>query len=170
VGAELFKPLVEVPILTDEDLLHGSLHVVIDAAPRDAAEELESPHVGVENHLLGFSRVGDDKTHPAVAESDMRHLDPSWQSAKENVLMAPIELKRFSRVAVLMGDITRGSPQPARMLSKIPSLSCVVGREVIQPGYPKDKGDRSNTAYPLEIYWSGRGDLDTRHPAPKAKM
>ena len=59
-------------------------------------------------------------------------------------------------------------PHPARMLSKILSLSCRVGREVIQPGYPKVKGDRSNTAYPLEIYWSGRGDLNTRHPAPKA--
>nr|WP_043634840.1 hypothetical protein [Desulfovibrio sp. TomC] len=97
VGTELFKALVEVPILADEDLLHGSLHVVVDAAPRDAAEELESPHVGVENHLLGFSRVGDDKTQPAVAEPDMRHLHPRRQSAEQDVLMAPIELKRFSR-------------------------------------------------------------------------
>jgi len=46
----------------------------------------------------------------------------------------------------------------------------LVGHEVIQPGYPKDKGDRPNTVYPLEIYWSGRGDLNTRHPAPKAAL
>ncbi len=53
--------------------------------------------MGVENHLLGFSRVGDDKTHPAVAEPDMRHLHPRRQAAKQDILMAPIELKRFSR-------------------------------------------------------------------------
>ena len=97
VGTELFKALVEVSIFADEDLLHGSLHVVVNAAPRYATKKLESPHVSVENHLLGFSRVGDDKTHPAVAEPDMRHLHPRRQSAKQDVLMAPIELKRFSR-------------------------------------------------------------------------
>jgi hypothetical protein len=46
---------------------------------------------------LGFLRVGDDKIHPAVAKPNMRHLDPHRQSAKQDALMAPVELKRFSR-------------------------------------------------------------------------
>ena len=81
------------------------------------------------------------------------------------------ERLRRRRVGLSVSGTARSlsvcGPRPARMLSKIPSLSCKVGREVVQPGYPKDKRDRPNTAYPLEI-WSGRGDLNTRHPAPKA--
>ena len=55
-----------------------------------------------------------------------------------------------ARVAVLMGDLTWDSLQPARMSSKIPSLFCWVDQEISSPIIQKE-GDRSNTACPLEI-------------------
>src|SRR5450759_2953675 len=39
------------------DLVHRSLHVVVDAAPRYAAQRGKGPRMGIEQHLMALRRV-----------------------------------------------------------------------------------------------------------------
>ena len=79
---QLLETLVEIPVLAGQDRLHGGLHVVVDAAPGGSAEKGKRLNMRVEDHLLGFPGIGEDQTHAAVAEPDMRDLDPCRDAAE----------------------------------------------------------------------------------------
>jgi hypothetical protein len=66
VRAHLQEAPVILAGLADEDRLHRRLHVVVDAAPADAAIELERLVVGVEDQFLGLPEVGPHERHAAV--------------------------------------------------------------------------------------------------------
>src|ERR1700736_3904282 len=88
--------IVETPF-ADEDRLHRSLHIVVDATSAGALEQGERPVVGVEHHLLRLARIATHKQHAAVTEPDMGGLYDYRHAIEQNDLMAPVELIGFSR-------------------------------------------------------------------------
>src|SRR6202795_1197511 len=88
--------IVETPF-ADEDRLHRSLHIVVDATSAGALEQGERPVVGVKHHLLSLARITPHKQHPAVAEPDMGRLHDHRYAIQQNHLVAPVELVGFSR-------------------------------------------------------------------------
>src|SRR5882757_4127298 len=88
--------IVETPF-ADEDRLHGSLHIVVDATSAGALEQGERPVVGVKHHLLRLARITPYKQHPAVAEPDMGGLHDYRHAIEQDDLMAPVKLIGFSR-------------------------------------------------------------------------
>jgi hypothetical protein len=94
----------------------------------------EGPLVGIEEHLLGFSRVGDRQEHPAVAEEHMGHLHHLRQAPDLYHLVAPVELVGLAR-----GEVQRDE-HPGNHLSLpilVPALHeaahAVVGAGVTLP-------------------------------------
>ena len=76
MAAHLHETAIVATILADEDCLHCSFHVVVDAAPAGALEQSERPVVGVEHHLLRLARITPHKQHPAVTEpSEVTHFE-----------------------------------------------------------------------------------------------
>ena len=53
--------------------------------------------MGVEHHLLGLSRVGDDEHLAAECQPEMRDLDGLHDAREFDMLMAPIELAHLAR-------------------------------------------------------------------------
>ena len=88
--------IVETPF-ADEDRLHGSLHIVVDAASAGALEQSERPVMGVEHHLLRLAWISPNKQHPAMAEPDMGGLHHHRHAIEQDDLMVPVELIGFSR-------------------------------------------------------------------------
>src|SRR5260221_1311882 len=98
--------IVETPF-ADEDRLHRSLHIVVDATSAGALEQGERPVVGVKHHLLSLARITPHKQHPAVTEPYMGSLHDHRHAIQQNHLVAPVELEGFtSRYDQL--DIIRG--------------------------------------------------------------
>lgn len=60
--------------LAPSDLVDRGLHVVVDAAAGNAAEDTEGMIVGVEQHLVGLQQIGPDNESPGVTELSMGHL------------------------------------------------------------------------------------------------
>src|SRR6202043_3948808 len=98
--------IVETPF-ADEDRLHRSLHIVVDATSAGALEQGERPVVGVKHHLLSLARITPYKQHPAVTEPDMGSLHDHRHAIQQNHLVAPVELVGFSRRKA-QRDISRG--------------------------------------------------------------
>ncbi len=92
VAAHLEEPAIIGPLATDEDRVHRSLHIVVNAARAGALEEREPLVVRVEHHLLRLARIGTGEQHPAVAQTQMRHLHRHRRAADQNDLVAPVEL------------------------------------------------------------------------------
>gem|GEM_PF-1674071 len=84
---------VDVARLAGQDLVHGGLHVVVDAALGHAAEHAEGVVVGVEQHLMGLQQVGPDVEGPAVAELEVRHLQLGALATQHGPVLAPVELE-----------------------------------------------------------------------------
>jgi hypothetical protein len=78
------------------DLVHGGLHVVVDAAARHAAERGECAGVRIEQHLVTLGRIGDQPERPAGIELDVGDLQASPQPADEGVFAAPVKLEGFA--------------------------------------------------------------------------
>jgi hypothetical protein len=97
VRAHLAEAAIVLPILADEDRLHRSFHVVVDAAPAGAPEEGKRPLMGVENHLLGLARIGAHQHHAAMAEANVRDLHGRRHPVHHDDLVAPIELVGLAR-------------------------------------------------------------------------
>src|SRR5208283_1381261 len=95
--AHLQEAPVELAVLADKDALNRRLHVVVDAARAGALEEIESPGVGVEHHLLRLAWIGPHERHPTVTQTDMRHLDRDRHAVHQHNLVAPVELVGFAR-------------------------------------------------------------------------
>ena len=97
VRAHLQEAAIVGALTSDEDRVHGGLHVVVDPALAGAAEEGERPVVGVEHHLLALARVGPHERHARVAEPDVGDLDLRGRTADQHRLVAPVELVGLAR-------------------------------------------------------------------------
>ena len=75
VRAHLQEAAIILARLANEDHLDRRLHVVVDAAPANAAEERERLVVGVEHQFLGFAEISAHEWHPAVRQLHVRRLD-----------------------------------------------------------------------------------------------
>jgi len=88
---------VELAVFADEHGLNRRLHVVVDAARAGPLEESKGAVVRVEHHLLGLTRIGAHKQHPAVAQSDMRDFDRNRRAVDQHDLVRPVELVGLAR-------------------------------------------------------------------------
>jgi len=88
---------VDVSLLAAAYLVHGRLHVVVDAPSRYAAEHLEGSVVRVEQHLVGLQQIGAHDERAAVAELEVRHLQLGALAGDDSPVLAPVELECLAR-------------------------------------------------------------------------
>ena len=98
VGTHLLEAAVVVPLLAGEHRAHRRLHVAVDAAPADPAEEAERALVRLEHHLLALAREDLDQLHAAVTQPHVRRLHPGRRARQHRVFVAPIELAGLARI------------------------------------------------------------------------
>ena len=79
------------------DLVHGGLHVVVDATPGDTAQGCKGARVGVEQHFVALAGVGHDPERTTGAELQMRYLHAPVDTADDQAFFAPVELKCFAQ-------------------------------------------------------------------------
>lgn len=65
---------VDLPLLTPSHLVDGGSHVVVDAAPGNAAEHAESVIMGVKQHLVGLLRISAKNKGAAVRQLEVGDL------------------------------------------------------------------------------------------------
>ena len=65
---------VDLALLAAPDRVDGRSHIIVDAAPRHAAEHAEGVVVGVEQHLMGLLRVGPEREGAAAGELEVGDL------------------------------------------------------------------------------------------------
>ena len=77
---------------------HG-LEALSDRSRRPVryAEEREGPIMCVEHHLLRLARIGPDKHHAAMAETDVRDLHGRRHAIHHDDLVAPVKLVGVAR-------------------------------------------------------------------------
>jgi hypothetical protein len=76
-------------LLPAPDPVYGRSHVVVDAAPGNAAQDAEGVIMGVEQHLVRLLQIGAEKESPALAELEVGDLE----------LLVPIKVLITFRVA-----------------------------------------------------------------------
>jgi hypothetical protein len=86
---------VDVALLAASDLVDRGPHIVVDAAPGNAAKDTEGMIVGVEQHLVRLQEIGPDDEGPAVAQLRMRHLQLGALIADDRPVLRPVELEGF---------------------------------------------------------------------------
>jgi len=87
---------VDIALLAAADLVDRRAHVVVDAAPRNAAKDTERMIVGVEQHLVCLQEIGPDNEGAAVAQLRMGHLQLGPLIADDGPIFRPVELERFT--------------------------------------------------------------------------
>ena len=85
------------PILRARDKGHHGLRIVDDHPARDAAEERQRPHKGIQHHLLLLVHIGHDERLAAVAQAEMGDVNLVLETAQQDIFLAPVELKRIAR-------------------------------------------------------------------------
>ena len=88
---------VDVALLAAAHPVDGGAHVVVDAAARDTAQDLERVVVGVEEHLVGLQRVGAQQERSAVAELEVGDLQLGALARDDRPVLAPVELEGLAR-------------------------------------------------------------------------
>ena len=88
---------IDHPAFTLADLVHGRLHVVIDAPARHPAEGGEAARVGVEQHLVALAGIGHQPEGTAGAQFDLRHLQAPVHATDHQRLLAPVKLERLAQ-------------------------------------------------------------------------
>ena len=68
------EPRVDLAFLPTPDLVDGGSHIVVDAAPRHAAQHAEGVIMRVEQHLVGLLRVGAENEDAAIGELEVSDL------------------------------------------------------------------------------------------------
>src|SRR3978361_329580 len=90
------KARVDLPLLPATDPIYGGAHVVVDAAPGNAAEHAEGVIMRVEQHLVCLLRVGAQKEGAAVAELEVGDLQLGALASNNRPVFRPIELESLA--------------------------------------------------------------------------
>ncbi|CAG9197806.1 hypothetical protein BVI434_1420001 [Burkholderia vietnamiensis] len=96
VTAHRFEARVDRTLLAAANLVHRGLHVVVDAAPRHAAERGECAGVRIEQHLVTLCGIGDEPERAAGVKFDVGDLQASPQPTNKRVFAAPVKLEGFA--------------------------------------------------------------------------
>lgn len=86
--------------------------LLVDAPSGHTTKECERPRVRIEQHLVRLAVVRHQAEGPTGRQLDVRHLQAAAQSADEEVLAAPVELKRFPQF-----ETQRYKPRAARSVT-----------------------------------------------------
>ena len=92
------KAGIDLPLLAAANPIDGGFHVVVDPAPRNAAQNPESVDMGVEQHLMGLQGIGALDEGAAVRQLGMSDLQLRAHAAKDRPVLAPVELEGFARL------------------------------------------------------------------------
>ena len=87
---------VDLTLLAPPDLVDGGAHVVVDAAPRHAAQNAEGVVVGVEQHLMGLLRISPENEGAAVGELEVGDLQLGPLTRDDRPVLRPVELERLA--------------------------------------------------------------------------
>ena len=90
------KAHVDLSFLTATDTVNCGAHIVVDAAPRNAAKDAEPVPVGIEQHLMRLQQIGSDQESPAVRQLDVGDLQLGAFAAQNGKILAPVELECFA--------------------------------------------------------------------------
>ena len=80
------------------DLVHGSAHVVVDAAASDTTQRRKRSRVGVEQHIVALARIGHQPERSARAQLQVRHLHAVVDAPYDQTFFAPIELEGLAEL------------------------------------------------------------------------
>ena len=75
----------------------GRFHVVINAAPGNAAQRREGARVGIEQHFMALAGVGHQPESAAGAQLEVGDLQPVVNAAHHQALFAPVELEGLAQ-------------------------------------------------------------------------
>ena len=81
-------------------LVDRRLHVVVDAAPGNAAQGGKRAGVRIEQHFVALRWVGLNHESPTGAELQMRGKDLAPDAANDQVFFAPVKLEGFAQLEV----------------------------------------------------------------------
>ena len=121
VVAHRQEAAVVAPLATDEDRVDRRLQVVVDPAARHAAKEHERPRMRVEHHLLTLAGIRRQEERATVAQPHVRDLDDLRDTAKLDVLVAPVELVGLARIEALRDERGCDRPPSALDLAHVPA-------------------------------------------------
>ena len=107
---------IDLPLLAYADPIDSCAHVVVDPAPRNAAQRPERMIMGVKQHLVGLKKIGAEKKRAAVRQFEVRHLQLDPLAADDRPILAPVELERLSRLK----DQWNKRSAPAGLLFTLP--------------------------------------------------
>ena len=93
MAAQGLEAGVDGPFAGTADAVHGGLHVVVDAAARDATQRLEGAGVGIEQHLVALHRIGHQPEGAAAGQLEVGDVQAHPLTANHRVLAAPVELE-----------------------------------------------------------------------------
>jgi hypothetical protein len=91
------KPGMDDPPFPFPNLVHGRLHVVVNAAARNASEHGKGPRVRVEEHFVPLTRVGHQDKGPTGAQLEVGHLNTPIDAANHQPFFAPVKLEGFAQ-------------------------------------------------------------------------
>jgi hypothetical protein len=89
---------VDVALLAAPDLVDRCPHIVVDAAPGNAAKNTEGMIVGVKQHLVRLQRIGSNDEGAAVTQLRMGHLQLGALIADDRPIFGPVELECLPRL------------------------------------------------------------------------
>ena len=72
--------------------------------------------MGIEQHLVGLQRIGQQKERPAVREHDMRHLQFGALTAENRKIVTPVKLEHIAGIKMQQNK----GPTPRRLLFALP--------------------------------------------------
>src|ERR1700676_5788544 len=83
---------VDLALLAAADLVDGGSHIVVDSAPRHAAQHAEGVVMGVKQHLVGLLWIGPENEGAAVRELEVSDLQFGPLAADDRPIFRPVEL------------------------------------------------------------------------------
>ena len=86
---------VDLTVLAAADLVDRRAHIVVNAAPGNAAQNPEGVVVGIKQHLMRLQRIGPHGEGAAVAELGVGHLQLGALAADDRPVFRPVELERL---------------------------------------------------------------------------
>ena len=87
------KTGVDLTLLAYANPINSCAHVVVNPAPRNAAQNPERMIMGVKQHLMCLEKIGTQKKRAAVRELEVRHLQLHPLAADGRPIFTPIELE-----------------------------------------------------------------------------